>query len=66
MTMCKYLVNFLLLIILDGDLLYAKIIEGELITKEVRLNWSQLYINDETNDIKWINFDWYMIPICKR
>ena len=38
MTMCKYLVNFLLLIILDSDLLYAKIIEGELITKEVRLN----------------------------
>ena len=66
MTMCKYLVNFLLLIILDSDLLYAKIIEGELITKEVRLNWSQLYINDETNDIKWINFDWYMTPICKR
>ena len=38
MIICKYLVNLLLLIILDGNLLYAKIIEGELITKEVRLN----------------------------
>lgn len=38
MIICKYLVNLLSLIILDGNLLYAKIIEGELITKEVRLN----------------------------
>lgn len=38
MIICKYLVHLLLLIILYGDLLYAKVIEGELITKEVRLN----------------------------